>query len=71
MAAHLAARQHAPDQNGDGHARDLLHPNGHVGNGNGHVSNGNGHVGSGNGHVGSSQSRGAHTGPSSLNGWEK
>ena len=29
MAAHLAARQHAPDQNGDGHARDLLHANGH------------------------------------------
>jgi hypothetical protein len=61
-AAHLAARQHAPDQNGDGHARDLLHANGH---------GGNGHVGSGNGHVGSSQSQGAHTGPSTLNGWEK
>jgi putative flippase GtrA len=64
MAAHLAARQHAPDQNGDGHARDLLHANGHGGNGNGHGS-------SGNGHGGSSQTQGAHTGPSSLTGWEK
>jgi hypothetical protein len=64
MAAHLAARQHAPDQNGDGHARDLLHANGHG-------SSGNGHGSSGNGHGGSSQTQGAHTGPSSLNGWEK
>src|SRR5215831_15978952 len=57
MAAHLAARQHAPGQNGDGHARGLLHANGHGG--------------SGNGHGGSGQSQGAHTGPSGLNGWEK
>jgi len=57
MAAHLAARQHAPGQNGDGHAPGLLHANGHGG--------------SGNGHGGSGQGQGAHTGSSGLNGWEK
>lgn len=59
MAAHLAARQQAPGQNGDGHepgqnedghAPGLLHANGHGGSG---------------------QNQGAHTGPSSLNGWER
>ena len=69
MATHLAARQHAPGQNADGHAGDLLHANGHGGRGNGHGSSGNGHGSSGQG--GSGQSQGAHTGPSSLDGWEK
>jgi len=75
MAAHLAARQHAPGQNGDGdepsqngdghaHAPGLLHANGHGGSG-------NGHGGSGNGHGGGGQGQGAHTGPSSPNGWER
>jgi putative flippase GtrA len=57
MATHLAARQQASGQNGDDHAPDLLHANGHGGNG--------------NGHRGSGQSQGAHTGSSSLNGWER
>ncbi len=60
MAAHPAAqpaRQPVPSQNGNGHAPDLLHANGHGG--------------SGNGHGGSGQNQGAHTGPSSLNGWER
>ena len=62
MAAHLAARQHAPGQNGDGHAPGLLHANGHGSSSNGH---------GGNGHGGSGQGQGAHTGSSGLNGWEK
>jgi hypothetical protein len=66
MAAHLAARQHAPGQNGDGHAPGLLHANGHGSSSNGHGGSGNGHGGSGQG-----QGQGAHTGPSGLNGWEK
>jgi putative flippase GtrA len=60
MAAHLAARQHAPGQNGDGHAPSQ--------NGDGHAPgllHANGHGGSGQ-----NQGQGAHTGPSSLNGWE-
>jgi putative flippase GtrA len=58
MAAHLAARQHVPGQNGDGHAPSQ--------NGDGHAP-GLLHA---NGHGGSGQNQDAHTGPSSLNGWE-
>ena len=59
MAAHLAARQHAPGQNGDGDEPSQ--------NGNGHAP-GLLHA---NGHGGSGQNQGAHTGQSSLNGWER
>jgi putative flippase GtrA len=61
MAPHLAARparQHVPSRNGDGHAHDGLHANGHGTNGRGGT---NGHGGSG---------QGAHTGSASRNGWD-
>jgi putative flippase GtrA len=58
MAAHLAARQHVPGQNGDGHAPSQ--------NGDGHAP-GLLHA---NGHRGSGQNQDAHAGPSSLNGGE-
>jgi putative flippase GtrA len=41
MAARSAAQQHAPGQNGDGHAPGLLHANGHGGT-NGHGASGQG-----------------------------
>jgi putative flippase GtrA len=59
MAAHSAAQQQAPDQNGDGHAPGLLHANGHGPNGQGGT---NGHGGGG---------QGMHTGPASRNGWDR
>jgi putative flippase GtrA len=58
MAAHPAAQQDAPGQNGDGHTADLLHANGHGTNGRGST---NGHGGSG---------QGTHTGSASRNGWD-
>ena len=55
VAAHSAAHQHAPGENGDGLAPGrLLHANGHGGSGQ-------------DAHTG----QGAHTGPSSLNGWDR
>jgi hypothetical protein len=68
MAAHLAGRQHAPAPNGDGHARGQ--------NGDGHApgQNGDGHAPGllhANGHGGNGQSQGAHSGPSSRDGWER
>ena len=59
MAAHLAGRRHAPGQNGDGDVPSQ--------NGDGHAP-GLLHA---NGHGGGGQNQGAHTGPSSLNGWER
>jgi putative flippase GtrA len=59
MATHPAAPQHAPGQNGDGHAPGLLHANGHGANGQGGT---NGHGDGG---------RGMHTGPASRNGWDR
>jgi len=56
MATHPAAPQHAPGQNGDGHAPGLLHANGHGANGQGGT---NGHGGGG---------QGTHTGQASRNG---
>ena len=68
MAAPLAAQQHAPGQNGDGRTSGQ--------NGDGHAPGQNGearvpgllHT---NGHGGNGQSQGAHSGPSSRNGWER
>ena len=72
MAAHLAGRQHAPSQNGDSNAPDLLHAPGQSGDGHApDLLHANGHGGSGNGHGGGGQGQGAHTGPSSPNGWER
>ena len=67
MAAHLTARQQAPGPNGDGHAPRQ--------NGDGHApgANGDGHAPGllhANGHGGNGQSEGAHSAPSSRNGWE-
>jgi putative flippase GtrA len=59
MAAHPAAQQRAPGQNGDGHTPDLQHVNGHDTNGQGGT----------NGHGGSGQA--ARTGPASRNGWDR
>ena len=68
MAAHSAAGQHAPGQNGDGRASGQ--------NGDGHApgQNRDGHepgLQHANGHGGNGQSKGAHSGPSSRNGWER
>jgi len=70
MAAHPAAQQRAPGQNGDGHTPDLQHANGLGTNGQG-ATNGLGTNGQGatNGHGGSGQ--GARTGPASRNGWDR
>jgi hypothetical protein len=59
MAAHPAALQRAPGQNGDGHTPDLQHANGHGTNGRGDP----------NGRGGGDQ--GARTGPASRNGWDR
>ena len=67
MAAHSAAAQHAPGQDGDGRAPGP--------NGDGHAPGQNAdgrepgllHA---NGHGGNGQSQGAHSGPPSRNGWE-
>jgi putative flippase GtrA len=67
-AVHLAAQQHPAGHNGDGHTPRQ--------DGDGH---GPGHNGDGdapgllhaNGHGGNGQSQGAHSAPSSRNGWEK
>jgi putative flippase GtrA len=56
VTTHSAAQQHAPGQNGDGHAPGLLHANGHGPNGQG-STNGNGASG-----------QGARSGPASRNG---
>ena len=67
MAAHSGARQDAPGQNSDGHAGGQ--------NGDGHVPghNGDAHAPGllhANGRGGNGQSQGAHSAPSSQNGWE-
>ena len=66
MAAHLRARQHAPGHNG--------HAPGHNGDGHAAGQNGDGHAPGllhANGHGGNGQSQGAHSVPSSRNGWER